>query len=300
MADLGSKLKDVTTGCKLEVRSFSCNRKMTPEQRQRMAETFSADVGSVTGGREVINRRLPVVKPLFAAMSKAKSIWRSHTIAYEDGVRLIRTDRIAWMNELISECQQEAIKAAEDIRDAWDIVRNDAKERLQDLYSPADYDFDVRDAFGMFISYPAIEPDSRLKEIAPELYEAERQKIAASFAEAAIVAEEGLRIEFQALLTGLVSKLAEQEQTDGKKHYIKQQGIDALVDFAERFKSMSIGSSAELDAMVQQAKELAGGTTIKGLKDPANKEQFVASLQDVATKMGDLIAQAPLRKFDLD
>ena len=298
--DLGDKLKEVTSGCRLEVSAFTCMRKMTPEQRQRMANAFSADVGSVTGGREIINRRLPVVKPLFSAISKARLLWRDHTIKYEDGVRLIRTDRIAWMNAQIGACQQEARAAAEDVHAAWETVKEDAKTRLQDLYNELDYAFDVRNAFGMTISYPAIEPDSRLKTIAPELYEAERKKIAASFEEAAIVAEEGLRSEFQELLSGLMEKLSDQESEDGKKRHVKQQGIDALVSFAERFKSMAIGSNAELEGLVEQAKALAGNTTVKGLREGTAKQEFKQSLQEVSALMDAFIEKSPIRKFDLD
>ena len=179
--DLGSKLKGMTSGCKLEIRQVMCSRKMTEAQRKKMADAFSADSGSVKGSREFLNRKLEFVRPLFKAASKAKTIWRSCTVKYDDGIRLIRTDRIEWMNAAISECQMEAIEACEQVHERWSEVVEDAKKRLVDLFVEDDYAFDIRNAFGITISYPAIEPDSRLKTIAPELFEAERKKIVAQF-----------------------------------------------------------------------------------------------------------------------
>lgn len=297
--NLGDKLKLMTSGCRLEVRSFGCKRSMTENQRKKMAEAFNADEDSVSGGRQVIDRKLPVVKDLFQAIREAKALWRDHTIKYEDGVRLIRTDRIAWMNQEISILQKKAKHAANEIYVAWDDIKENAKGRLAELYEEDDYDFDVRDAFGMVISYPAIEPDERLKDLAPELYEAEHERIRAQFKEAAIAAEEALQDEFKKLIGGLLAKLQESAE-DGKKKVVQQRGIDALVDFATRFDELTISNNESLAAIVTQAKELAGKTSIKDLKDGEKREEFTTSLASVSAALEAFIVAAPVRKFDLE
>ena len=298
--DLGAKLKNLTSGCKLEIRQVMCSRKMTEAQRSKMAAAFSAETGSVKGSREFLNRKLDFVKPLFKAATKAKAIWRAATVKYEDGVRLIRTDKIEWMNSAISECQMEAIKACDQVSDRWPEVVADARTRLVDLFVQSDYDFDIRNAFGITISYPAIEPDSRLKTIAPELFEAERKKIVAQFEQAAIAAETALQEEFASMVADLLEKLEDKTEEDGKKRVIKQSKIDNLVDFAKRFSDMSIGNNAELADLVERAKSLAGDVTVKSLKKGTTKEDFKAKLAEVGASLESFVTTASIRKFNLE
>ena len=298
--DLGAKLKHITTGCKLEIRQVLCTRKMTDSQRKKMADAFSADQGSVKGSREFLNRKLDFVKDLFSAASKAKAIWRAATVKYEDGVRLIRTDKITWMNEAISECQMAAIEACQVVYDRWPEVVSDARNRLADLFMESDYEFDIRNAFGITISYPAIEPDQRLKTIAPELFEAERKRIVAQFEQAAIVAEKALQEEFEKMISELLGKLEDKTEEDGKKRVIKQCKIDDLVNFATRFQEMSIGNNAELASLVNKAKELAGDVTVKGLKKGEAKQDFKTKLAEVSKALEAFTTVAPVRTFSLE
>lgn len=298
--DLGEKLKEITTGCRLEIRSFSCKRRMTDTQREKMAHAFSADSDAVSGSRSIINLRLPVVKPIFLALRHAHRFWKENTIKYEDGVRFIRTDRIAWMNARISEFQKAADEAAHELADSWQAVKDDAKARLAELYDEDDYDFDPANAFGITISYPAIEPDSRLKTLAPELYEAERKKVEAQFKEAAIIAEQALQDEFMKLVQHMLDKLDSETEEGGKKVIIRQSGIDALVDFSERFKSLSIGSNTELEKLVEAAKALAGGQSVKSLKKDDVKADFKAKLAEVGESLTKYIAESPIRKFNFE
>jgi len=298
--DLGAKLKNLTSGCKLEIRQVMCSRKMTDAQRTKMAAAFNAETGSVKGSREFLNRKLEFVKPLFKAATKAKAIWRAATVKYEDGVRLIRTDKIEWMNSAIAECQMEAIKACDQVYDRWPDVVADAKTRLVDLFVESDYDFDIRNAFGITISYPAIEPDSRLKTIAPELFEAERKKIVAQFEQAAIAAETALQEEFATMVSELLEKLTDQSEEDGKKHIIKQSKIDHLVDFAKRFSEMSISDNNDLAELVEKAKSLAGDVTVKSLKQGTNKADFKAKLTEVGESLAKFTTTASIRKFTLE
>ena len=297
---LGLKLKKTTSGCKLESRSIMCSRKMTDSQRVKVAQAFNAETNSVEGSRAFLSRKMPSIKNLFRELSAARGIWKMNTVKFEDGIRLIRVDRIEWMNQQIALHQERIKEAASEVHAEWDEIRQDARKRLDELYVAADYEFDIRDAFGVTISYPAIEPDTRLKTIAPELYEQERKKIVAQFEQAAIVAEQSLKEEFAAMVQNLLEKLQGKTDEDGKKHIIKQAGIDSLVSFAERFKNLSIGNDAELAALVTSAKQLAGGMTVKALKKEDAKDDFKSKLTEVSEALQAYVAIAPNRKFDLE
>lgn len=298
--ELGDKLKKTTSGCKLESRSIMCSRKMTDAQRVKMAQTFNAEANSVSGSRDFLSRKIGTVKNLFRELSAARGIWKINTVKFEDGIRLIRCDRIEWMNQQIALHQERIKAAAEEVYAEWDEIKQDAKKRLDELFVEDDYDFDIRDAFGVTISYPAIEPDNRLKTIAPELYEQERRKIVAQFEQAAIAAEQALKEEFAGMVQGLLEKLQDKQGEEGKKHIIKQAGIDSLVSFAERFKSLSIGNDAELSSLVESAKQLAGNVTVKALKKEDARDDFKQKLTEVSEALQAYVAIAPNRKFELE
>jgi hypothetical protein len=298
---LGESLKKETTGCKLEVISTSSSRKMTAEQRQRVAQLFLADFKSVSASREVISKKLEVVKNVYKILSATRAYWKAYTIKYEDGVRLIRTNRIVEMSKRIEEFQAALQECKQELKDRWEEVKEDAKVRLADLYVEADYQLDPMEVFWLTISYPAIEPDDRIKQLAPDLYAAEKKRIEAKFEDAACLAEEAMRKEFKDLVDSMVAKLATDLDENGKKKVLKEAALDNLVSFAERFKAISVSNDEDLDAMVLQVKALAGGVSAKDLKDDAGKKaEFAEAMAKIKDSMETLITTKPVRKFELD
>ena len=298
---LGDSLKKETTGCKLEVASTSSSRKMTPEQRVKVAKLFDAEVNSVLASREVISKKLPVVRNVYKVISAARAYWKAYTIKYEDGVRLIRTNRVTEMSKRMEAFQVDLQAAKQELKDNWDKVAEDAKKRLVDLYVESDYLFDPMDAFWLTVSYPAIEPDERIKQLAPDLYVAEKKRIEAKFEDAACLAEEALRKEFQKLINSMVDKLSEATDENGKKKILKESALDGMVSFAERFKAISVSNDNELDAMVEQVRSLAGDVTLKDLKSNAGKKaEFATAMEAIKLSMENLITTKPVRKFELE
>lgn len=297
--DLGKRLAEAATGCKLEVLSCAVRRKITTTQRERIANLFDADVKSVDGGRVVLNRKIPEVAEVFRITRAAKALWNSYTIKYEDGVRLIRTDRIQWLSERVQEFQADLHEAKEKLWEAWDDVVLEARERLGSLFVSSDYGFDPRSVIWLVLSFPSVDPDRRLLDVAPEIYEQERQKIAAKLQEAAEVAEQGLREQLSDLVGSLAERLAEGESQDGKKRYVRQAAIDEIVEFANRFKALSVSSSDEVDAIVERARKLAENTSIAAVrKDALVRSEVVQSLAEIRDSLGKFVAVKKDREFE--
>src|SRR5919204_634220 len=79
--------------------------------------------------------------------------------------------------------------------------------RLGRLFDPGDYPQQVRGLFGVEWDFPSVEPPSYLLRIAPEVYEQERQRVAARFEEAVKLAEQAFASEFARLLAHLTERL---------------------------------------------------------------------------------------------
>jgi hypothetical protein len=287
MTDLGQQLFEEMSGCKLEITSFSSRKKFTDGQRNSMASFFDSDAKSVSGGREILNKKLPEVKAVYAIIRQARAIWQGYTVKYEDGMRLIKIDRIEWMNEQVATLQADLQKAKEALYEVWDQVKQDARNRLAKLYVEGDYNFDVRQAIWLTISYPSVQPDPKLAKLGKELFDREMQKFAIKFDEAAQAAEQALREEFAGMIAAVAERLESGESEDGKKRVLQQRAVDNIVEFANRFRAISVGDNAELDALVHQAEQLAVGLDAKAMKKDdeqrANMREAFAKLQSAVS-----------------
>jgi len=298
--DFGDKLKNETTGCRLTTFALSCRRSMSKHAVGQVANLFSADQQSVGGSRQVIDRKHELVKPVLAALAKAKVIVQTYTIDYpEKGVRLVKLSRVDWLRTEIDKIVAELNEALAKLDEGWESVKLHAKERLGELYSAGDYPPIPSQGFGIELSFPAIKPDDRLAKLHPELYAAEQARIAARFDEAVATAEAAAAEELGKMLEHLVERL--QPGDDGPKT-LHASTIDNLVEFAEVWKTKSIGSNAKLDEMIAKVQSAAAGIDVKSLRksDGSARAVLAERFANISQELDGLVIRKPVRTFDLD
>jgi hypothetical protein len=291
----GEKLRASTTGCRLEIGSFRSTRAIKGENQALLLSTFRADEGSVRGTKEVFRKDHPLVKPILAASRLAGSTWKQFTVPYEDGVRLIRTDRVLWMQERITDLQWQSDLAWSKLSNDWQSVVDEARDRLGILFDSSDYARPPARVH-LNLSFPSLNPDARLESLVPEVYESERRKIAAKFQEAAEVSEQILLNEFAQMIEHLRERLT--PDVDGKPKIMKASTVDGLIEFAQKFRECSIGSNSQLDALVDRARALAERTDLKRVRkyDEA-RQQMVGEISSLASEVEILVG--PSRRFEL-
>lgn len=296
----GQKLKSETTGCRLEIGGISCRRSMAKDSLKRVAELFSADQRSVSGSRAIIDRKHSLIQPVLALQSAAKALVEASTIDYpEKGVRLVKVARVAWINDEIGKIREQLESAVSDLADHWDEIKADAQERLADLYREDDYPSTPVGCWSIDISFPAIEPDKRLMQLHPELYEAEQRRIAAKFDAAVADAESAMAAEFGTLVGNLIDRLGSGD--DGKPKMIRESAVGNLRDFAARFRELSIGSNEELDGLVAQVERLVDGVDVKKLrKDVHARDELREAIRSRAEVLDSLVVARPTRAFNLE
>lgn len=301
MSEMGQRLASEMSGCRLEVTSFSSRKKFTDSQRKQMADFFDSDVKSVSGGREILNKKIPQVKAVYAIIRSARAMWQGFTVKYEDGTRLIKAEKIEWMNAQIAGFQATLQTAKDDLWEAWDAVKEDARHRLADLYVESDYNFDPRMMIWINISYPSVQPDAKLEKLGKELWDKEMAKFALKFDEAARAAEAALQAEFALMIAGVTDRLAGGESEDGKKRVLQQRAVDNIVEFADRFRSLSIGNNAELDALVAQAESLAVGLDTKAMKkDSGQQSAMREAFAKLRTEVEACVVKAAEREIEFE
>jgi hypothetical protein len=153
-------------------------------------------------------------------------------------------------------------------------MKADARNRLGRLYDPADYPPQVRGLFALEWDFPSVEPPPYLLQLSPAIYAQEQERVARRFEEAVRLAEEAFVSEFARLVSHLTERLS--AGPGGERKVFRDSAVGNLADFFERFRQLNVRSSAELDRLVEQARQVVQGVEPQQLRDNAGLRQHVA------------------------
>jgi hypothetical protein len=291
------RLRRTAAAVRVTLHWWGVHRALTPQQRQEIGSVTAADARFLTAGKKLVDVRHEAFRRLTSIKTRLSQYWRGITLPYtEPGVRLIRQSDIESFVHTLEGFRDELTTAEADLNAAYDDIRADARHRLGRLYNPADYPAEIRNLFAVEWDFPSVEPPSYLMEIAPAVYEAERQRVAARFDEAVRLAEQAFATEFARLLSHLTSRLA--DSPDGERQVFRDSVIHNLTAFFGRFAELNVRSNPELDALVEQAQQLVLGVTPQQLRDSDSLRQHVAAEMDrVQVEVEGLLTEAPRRRL---
>jgi hypothetical protein len=154
----------------------------------------------------------------------------------------------------------------------------------------------LADQFGIEWDFPSVEPPDYLRELSPELYRQESERVAARFDEAVRMAEEAFLAELQRLVSHLIERLTGQE--DGKPKIFRDSAVTNLTEFFERFRTLNVRSNAELDTLVDQAQQVIRGAEPQRLRENTLMRSEVAGeLARVETLVDRLLVDRPRRNL---
>jgi hypothetical protein len=131
----------------------------------------------------------------------------------------------------------------------------------------------------------------------PDLYEAERARVAARFDEAVQLAEQAFLDEFSKLVSHLSGRIGGHSD-DGKPKVFRDSAIGNLGEFFERFKLLNVRSNDQLDALVSQAQRAVSGVGANDLRGNGDLRQQVAlELSRVQNALDGMLVDRPRRKI---
>lgn len=291
------QLRDLTVAVRLERETFGTRKTFTKAQKERTAKEFKAKASEVGGNKRLINKDNELHKMVCMIMSQARTYWMTNTAPFpDDGIRLLRQDKVEEFEQQIDSMKELLAEAVEMLDDDLPNIKEERKtpEGLGELYNDADYPATLKDEYNIKISYPSVRPDPALQQILPEVYQREEQRIQAQFAQVFSLAEAEFQKELSHCVDHMVEKLA-----DGKTFNAKS--MKRVNNFFERFKSVGLGSNADLDVLVDTAQKALEGVDVKKLKD---QEQTKASLKEtlgsVKTILDSMMSDKPQRAVAVD
>jgi hypothetical protein len=275
---------------------FGIRKTLTTSQKAQAAETFGAEEDCLAASKKLLDTRAEAYKAVTSIRNRTRAFWWGMSLPYPDpGLRLIRQDQIDRFNDQMTRIRQELAEAVERLDAQLPELKQTARQRLGNLYDPADYPSSLVGMFAVDWDFPSVEPPSYLMQLNPELYEQERRRMVARFEEAVRMAEEAFTAEFQKLVSHLVDRLTGQE--DGRPRVFRDSAVGNLREFFERFRMLNVRSSADLEGLVETAQRALKGASPQGLRDDGSLRTRIASqLAAVQASLDGLLVDQPRRR----
>lgn len=291
------RLRTTMAAVRISFTWFGTRKTLTAEQKSQAADTFGAEEQFLSAGKKLLDTKHPRFKAVTSVRHKAVSYWRSISLPYpEPGTRLIRQDRLDPFAAQMTEFRNELQEAVQELDEHFESLKATARERLGRLYCSSDYPSSLLGLFDIGWDFPSVEPPTYLRELSPELYEQECQRMQSRFAEAVQLAEQAFIDELTRLVGHLTERLSGNE--DGRPKIFRDTAVGNLQDFFQRFRSLNVRSNEQLDGLVSQCQQIVQGVEPQQLRDSQPARQRVATqLAAVESVLDGLLVDRPRRNI---
>ena len=272
-------------------------KSLSSDQKAQAAESFGAEGQFLSAAKKLLDTRDPKFQALSSVRHRIVSYWKGLSLPYpEPGIRLIKQHEIASFDQQMIQSRQELEEAVAQLDERFASLKAAAEQRLGSLYDPADYPQSLLGLFAVEWDFPSVEPPEYLLRLNPQLYEQEQQRITQRFDEAVRLAQEAFTSEFAKLVGHLTERLSGSD--DGQKKVFRDSAITNLSEFFQRFKSLNVHSSQELDRLVETAQQAVKGIDPQMVRDSeALRQQIGTQLSAVQATLDQLLVDQPRRKI---
>lgn len=272
-------------------KSLSC------DQRQEAAEPFGAEQSFISAGKKLIDTGHPAVRAVNQLKRQVVETWRNASLPYpEPGMRLVRHNDVAELTEKMQQYRLQLETVVSDLEAAYDEIKQQARVRLGRLFCASDYPSSLTDTFQMYWEFPNVEPPDYLRQLSPEIYQQECQRVRQRFDEAVQLAEQAFVEELSSLVSHLSERLSGSD--DGKPKVFRDSALGNLREFFERFQRLNIASNSEIDDLVLRAQSIVSGVQPNALRTSDSlRQQVVSQLSGVQSVLDGLMVDRPRRRI---
>lgn len=297
--EVASLLAAETIGARISFTWLGQTRKLEEYQSAEAAAVFGASAEAVSMSKKLIDTKNAEYKALTAVKGKIKKHFQRSTLPYtEPKTRLLKRSNVEDYNAELVNLAAELSEAVDALNCVYDRLKAEAAERLGSLFNAADYPPTLAGCFSVAWDYPNLAPPNYLAELSPELYARESRRVSAQFEAAAELAENAFLSELGDMVERIVSTLG--GSADGKPRIFRNSMIDNLTEFFERFRALSITSSAELENLVAEVQNAVRGVSPAELRDnEALRVGIRESLATVSQRIAETSEAKPARRIRL-
>ncbi len=296
-ASAAQRLRQSFAAVRVSFTWLGVRKTLNADQKSQAAEAFGAEGQYLSAAKKLLDTRHPAFQAVNAIRGRIQAYWRGSSLPFpEPGVRLIKQDDIEPLNTRMQEFRGELAEAVGALDRQYAELRETARERLGSLYNSSDYPPNLAGLFEVTWDFPSVEPPEYLLRLNPRLYQEEKDRISARFNEAVQMAEQAFAGELAKLVDHLVERLS--AGPDGQHKVFRDSAITNLNEFFERFRGLNLGSSAELDRLVETARKAIQGVEPQAIRDSGGLRQHLATqLSGVAATLDQFLVDAPRRRI---
>ena len=291
------RLRTTMAAVRLSISWLGTRKTLSAAQKNQAADTFGAEGAFLSAGKKLLDTRHPNFKAVTAVRTRIVALFTGVSLPYpEPGIRLIRQDDIQTFRVQMTTLEAELAEAVEQLDECYAELKAAARDRLGSLFNEADYPDSLRGLFSVEYDFPSVEPPDYLRQLNPELYRQECQRVTARFDEAVQLAEQAFIDELAKLVSHLTERLSGGE--DGKPKTFRDSSVENLIEFFGRFRKLNIGSNEQLDRLVDQVQGVVRGVKPQQLRDQQSLRQHVATeLSAVTSVLDGILVDRPRRRI---
>ena len=150
--------------------------------------------------------------------------------------------------------------------------------------------------FAIEHDFPSVEPPPYLRQLSPELYQQECQRVQSRFDEAVQLAEQAFIEELARLVDHLSERLS--GSADGKPKVFRDSAVTNMAEFFERFRGLNVRSNEQLDELVGNAQRVVRGVEPQQLRDSQTLRQTISTqMTAVQAGLDQLLVDRPRRNI---
>lgn len=296
-AGSSERLRSRMAAMKLTFHWLGTKKSLNSEQMSRAADAFDAERKFLSAGKKLFDTGDPDFRRVTAVKSQAMTFYKGVSLPFpEPGFRLIRQDQVDTIHERMQAFREELAIAVQQLETRFSELTMEARDRLGDLFDPSDYPTSLSDSFEIEWTFPTVEAPEYLRRLNPELYQQECDRVRGQFDEAVRLAESAFVEELAKLIDHLAERLS--GSTDGKAKVFRDTAISNFTSFFEKFQALNVGSNADLDALVDRARNVVSGVDPRALRSSNElRDRITNQLSSVQASLDGLMVDRPRRNI---
>ncbi len=293
----GDRLRATMAAARLSFTWLGVSKSLTLAQKSQAADSFGAEAKFLLAGKKLLDTSHPAFKAVTAIRGRMIAYWKGVSLPFpEPGIRLIPQQAITEFDQQVVALRRELDDAVTILDRHYDELLSAARQRLGDLFDAGDYPTTLIGLFAIEHDYPGVEPPDYLRQLNPELYAQECRRVQSRFDEAVQLAEQAFLDELARLVDHITERLSGQD--DGKPRVFRDSAVTNLTEFFERFRTLNVRSSEQLDELVARAQQVIGGVEPQQLRDSASlRTRIVNQLASVQSNLDGMLVDRPRRNI---
>lgn len=213
---------------------------------------------------------------------------------------LIPTASIEGVIAYLEKSKADRDRAIENFIEVYPAKVEEAKARLKDLFDARQYPVaaSLKTAFEMRWNLVEWSTPGKLKSISKALYEKEKAKAEAEWADATTQIRDALRVAMVDLVEHMVERLG--GESDGKPKVFRDSMVKNFSEFTDLFAARNLTGDVELAALVEKAQKVMSGVDAKSLRSDADMKQRVSDgFAEIKATLDTMVVNRPARAMTL-